>query len=207
MRTEIERMKTLGRPLGEHEAKRKEIAQAAWAVISERGIEGASMRAIAREAGYTTGAIVHYFENKDQLLEYVLTQESNRVDRKLEEALNSEDILGRLRDIACSNLPLNRGDARKMSVWQSYLDTADNNPQIAETIREIVSENVQHLTKLVLRGQELGLIRTDFEASELADQLYAVNEGFVRIAPFEPERLNAERLTKLVDVQIELIKP
>lgn len=52
--------------------KRELIRHAAAQVFAAHGIEGASMREIARTAGYTTGAIYTYFASKEDLYAEVL---------------------------------------------------------------------------------------------------------------------------------------
>lgn len=50
-------------------AKRKEmIAEAAWKVILEQGMEGASVRNIAKEAGISLGSLRYYFASQNDLL-------------------------------------------------------------------------------------------------------------------------------------------
>ncbi|WP_214364431.1 TetR/AcrR family transcriptional regulator [Pseudonocardia sp. H11422] len=52
--------------------KRDLIRDAAKRVFSEKGIAGASVREIAKAAGYTTGAIYTYFATKEELYAAVL---------------------------------------------------------------------------------------------------------------------------------------
>jgi AcrR family transcriptional regulator len=49
------------------EATRAELVEAAARVFARRGFHGASVDQIAREAGYSTGAIYWHFEGKDDL--------------------------------------------------------------------------------------------------------------------------------------------
>ncbi|WP_282608725.1 TetR/AcrR family transcriptional regulator [Pelagibius sp. Alg239-R121] len=50
------------------------LVEAAKRVFSDMGLEGATMRAIAAEAGCTTGAIYPYFEGKEELYAAVLSR-------------------------------------------------------------------------------------------------------------------------------------
>lgn len=51
--------------------QRKEmIAEAAWKVILAHGMEGASVRNIAKEAGLSLGALRHYFASQNELLNF-----------------------------------------------------------------------------------------------------------------------------------------
>jgi AcrR family transcriptional regulator len=53
---------------------KKRITDAAIEVIKERGVEESTVREIASKAGLTTGAIYHYYKNKDEVLYDVLHQ-------------------------------------------------------------------------------------------------------------------------------------
>ena len=50
------------------EQRRAELADAAARLIARSGIEAATMREVAAEAGLTTGALTHYFADKHELL-------------------------------------------------------------------------------------------------------------------------------------------
>lgn len=50
------------------------IIDATRKIISETGINGATTRAIAREAGMTTGAIYHYYQSKEDIFYDVMDQ-------------------------------------------------------------------------------------------------------------------------------------
>ena len=57
----------------QHSTRRSEIVAAAKTQFAEKGLNGASMRAIAGEAGFTTGAIYPYFANKEEIYAAVLS--------------------------------------------------------------------------------------------------------------------------------------
>ena len=52
--------------------RRAEIVSAAGRIIEQKGLEGASLRAIARELGCTTGVLTHHFVSKEDLLHAAL---------------------------------------------------------------------------------------------------------------------------------------
>lgn len=198
--------KPAGRPVGEHDAKRREIANATWSVIADRGFEKASMRAIAREAGYTTGVLVHYFENKEDLLKYAFEQVAAELQEELKEATRGGSVLESIRHIAMQTLPLTAERARLVSAWQSFILAADKSPIIMSTVTSVVGRNHKLLASLVEKGQEVGVIRDDFPAKDLADQIDAMVDGLSRLAPLQPDRLTAERLVNLLDVQLKMIE-
>lgn len=54
------------------DARRAELAAATRRAILRQGLEGVTLREVAREAGWSIGVLTHYFETKDELLRYSL---------------------------------------------------------------------------------------------------------------------------------------
>ncbi len=200
-------MNTLvGRPPGEHDAKRMEIAQATWAVIAENGFEKASMRAIARKAGYTTGVLVHYFENKEALLDYAFQKIAGEVQDALRMAGKAESVVTALHDIALESLPLDSKRRTLTAAWQSFIVAAEKNTRLRGTISLVLATHHRLLTDLIKQGQVTGEIRDDMAASDMADQINAMSDGLSRLALLQPERLTPETLIRVLAQQIQIFR-
>jgi AcrR family transcriptional regulator len=61
------------------DARRELVLEAARAVFLEAGIEGASIREIAKRAGYTPGAIYSYFDSKEAVYASLLEESLDRL--------------------------------------------------------------------------------------------------------------------------------
>jgi AcrR family transcriptional regulator len=68
------------------ETRRGLVLDAARAVFEEHGIEGASIREIARRAGYTPGAIYSYFESKEAIYGALLAESLDRLNTAVAQA-------------------------------------------------------------------------------------------------------------------------
>ncbi|SEK06576.1 transcriptional regulator, TetR family [Variovorax sp. OK605] len=68
------------------DARRALVLDAARAVFLEAGIEGASIREIARKAGYTPGAIYSYFESKEAIYAALLDESIQRLQAAVTDA-------------------------------------------------------------------------------------------------------------------------
>ena len=66
------------------------MLDAARAVFERLGIEGASIREIAKQAGYTPGAIYSYFENKEAIYGALLAESLERLNAAVQ-AAGSDD--------------------------------------------------------------------------------------------------------------------
>jgi AcrR family transcriptional regulator len=67
----------------DHAQRRDEIALVACRVVAAHGFDRASMVRIAREAGYTTGMLAHYFDSKQDIIIAALRLILRRIDERL----------------------------------------------------------------------------------------------------------------------------
>ena len=71
--------------LVDHEERRRVLAGSIVAVAAREGLESASLRAVAKEAGMSMGAVQHYFTDREAMLGFVLAyvqeQRSDRIRR------------------------------------------------------------------------------------------------------------------------------
>ena len=67
----------------DHAKRRDEIALVACRVVAEHGFDRASMVRIAREAGYTTGMLAHYFDSKQDIIIAALRLILRRIEERL----------------------------------------------------------------------------------------------------------------------------
>lgn len=69
-----------------NDSRRALVLDAARSVFQRLGIEGASIREIAKEAGYTPGAIYSYFENKEAIYGALLAESLERLNAEVDAA-------------------------------------------------------------------------------------------------------------------------
>jgi TetR/AcrR family transcriptional regulator, transcriptional repressor of bet genes len=67
----------------DHEQRRNEIALVACRVVAQHGFEQATIVRIAREAGYTTGMVAHYFDTKQDIVTAALRLILRRIEERL----------------------------------------------------------------------------------------------------------------------------
>jgi TetR/AcrR family transcriptional repressor of bet genes len=67
----------------DHEQRREEIALVACRVVAACGFDQATIVRIAREAGYTTGMVAHYFDTKQDIIVAALRLILRRIEQRL----------------------------------------------------------------------------------------------------------------------------
>lgn len=59
-------------PLAPEIDRREAVVHAAWRVAAREGLAAVTIRSIAKEIGYTTGIVMHYFPTKDAIIEEMI---------------------------------------------------------------------------------------------------------------------------------------
>ncbi|MCQ8894958.1 TetR/AcrR family transcriptional regulator [Limnobacter humi] len=90
--------------------RRSLILDAARAVFREQGLEAASLREIAKRAGYTPGAIYSYFPGKEDMYGALLAESLQRLQSVVEAAA------------VRPRLPLRKLQAAALAFYQFYAD-------------------------------------------------------------------------------------
>jgi len=67
----------------DHDERRDQIALVACRVVAENGFDQATIVRIAREAGYTTGMVAHYFDTKQDIIIAALRLILRRIEERL----------------------------------------------------------------------------------------------------------------------------
>ena len=164
-------------------------------VIGDVGLDAARLRAVARAAGVTTGAVSHYFENKDAVLTAALAAIARRIlDRQMGlgasvSAPTVEDVL----DLACAFLPLDIQARREWRVWLAYWGRAIADDGLRVLHRDYYAAIVERLTDVLTAPGSIGAGLERDEASRLADAMVAALDGVGARATLEPETWPPER--------------
>src|SRR3954463_7513384 len=107
----------MGRPPRDPLA-RERIVDAGARAVAAHGINGASMRVIAGEAGVSTGFITYYFADKHAVMEAVLDAPTRGAGRRVQRAIRSETTaLDRLRAAVETMLPLDPQRRQEKQGW------------------------------------------------------------------------------------------
>ena len=68
------------------------ILKSAKELISEKGLQQASVREISKLAGVTTGSIYHHYKNKEEILYEIMDTSLNESHKILEEYIHDETV-------------------------------------------------------------------------------------------------------------------
>ena len=84
---------------GDHDARRRDVSEAVWRVLADRGFTGLTLRAVATEMGATTGLLTHYFPSKKALVAYALDIADELHRAREERSVDQGQVTARLRAV------------------------------------------------------------------------------------------------------------
>jgi TetR/AcrR family transcriptional regulator, transcriptional repressor of bet genes len=193
----------------DHDERRGELSLAVWRVVSERGLDGLTLRSVAAAAGCTTGRVAHYFKDKQALLTHARDVMHRRMAARIDALPPQPDARILLRAVLLEGLPLD-GDRRLGStVWAHFLLAARTDPVLREehTLRH--ERWVARLTGLLRAAYAESNVDgvSDSVLDERVRCLVACLDGLALSAVATPDAYPPELVERVIDVQLDLLIP
>jgi AcrR family transcriptional regulator len=178
------------------EVRRVEVANAAARLIARGGVEAATMRDVAAEAGLTTGSVTHYFADKRELLLFTLTESLQR-RRSRRSSAAAADPRRALRASLEGALPADADRRRHWMVTIAFCAHAAGDAELAAVQRNAYREFRDTVARqLVECGMETGHVHGE------AERLIAVVDGVAVQALFDPQHWSARRQMAVLDAAL-----
>lgn len=156
----------------DHAARRRQLAEALWRVVTTSGLEAVSLRHVAAAAGVSMGMVQHYFSDKEEMVLFALRSMTEQVSARMAAALAGlpDDPLARVRAVLVETLPLDGERRLEAQVAATFLARAPVDPGIAEHLRAGYADGHAYLVAQ-LRAAEV------VDAEREASLLLAVTDG------------------------------
>jgi AcrR family transcriptional regulator len=185
----------------DHDQRRRELATAAWKVIIESGIDGATTREIAKESGYSSGVLSHYFERKDDILLEALRISHADITRRLGDVLEPLSGLAALRAFCYDEVPLHEQQARETHLEISFWSRALVNDDLRQVQRHESAHWRSVLLGLIVGAQDTGELSSE-DPELIAEILAGLIDGLSVHVLLYPERYTEARLVAIIDAAL-----
>jgi AcrR family transcriptional regulator len=168
--------------LVDRDAKRREILEVTWRLMAERGADAATMREIARAAGYANGALAYYFANKDALIEAAFVYVFDRTNERIQAAVEGRRGLAALRAFLVEVLPTTELTLLEARIVLPFWSRTVTDERLARISDEAMQTWRRDLCTLLAQGREDGDVTVATRDDVLAEQLLAMAMGLQVIA-------------------------
>ncbi|MEU4225600.1 TetR/AcrR family transcriptional regulator [Nonomuraea sp. NPDC026600] len=182
----------------DHDERRREVLSAARRVIVRDGIDAATTRAIAKEAGYSNGVLAHYFADKDEILLSALRQSHQRIRERLTRKIEGATGLAALRELLLDNLPLDAERTQETRLEVSFWSRSLASDHLAEVQRAEAAELRTAVRRLLGEARAAGELTTGENLDDVAERLLALVDGLSLHLLLYPDRLARVDLERLM---------
>jgi AcrR family transcriptional regulator len=191
------------------EVRRGEVVDAIFRIIAVDGLERASLREVADEAGLAVGSVRHYFSSSEELLTYCFATVVDSILRRLSDALaqleqltpgtagHHEAVLTLLGEL----LPLDEQRAVDACVWMAFKNAARIRPFLAaeaDRSHRGVAAVVGRLVTMLVPDGGSGQHSLVIEA----ERLLATVDGLCMHALLQPEWMTAQMCREVLGQQL-----
>ena len=181
---------------GDHEQRRREVAQIAADLVATGGLAAATHRRIAEASGCSTTVVSHYFTDKRDLVKATYAEVGDRVTARLEAARNSPDgVLAVLEGL----LPLDEDRVRDWRLLFTFLGLAATDAELTAEQRSRANTARTRVEEAVRAEQHAGLLRTDIDVEAAGRFLLSLVLGIGMQALFDPTDWPDDRIRHTVD--------
>ncbi len=194
---------------GKREAQRTaQVLRAARACIVALGYERFTMRDIAERAGVSTGTVVHYFRDKESVLEAALLGKIQDTGIAFRAALaGAQTAREQLERLVEASLPATDEVRDEWRLWLTFWGEATRNPRL----RAVSERQHQRWTRFLGRIVREGVAAGEFApvgAEATATQIAALVDGMAVQATLGNPALTAARMRELcLDALHNLLPP
>lgn len=187
----------------DHNKRKKQIAEATWRVILESGMVGATVRNIAKEAGLSLGALRHYFSSQDELLVYAMKlvkeQATTRINAIAKQELPPKEMILK---ILLETVPTNEITMAEMEVWFAFIFHARHKEDVFDMQHDGIYIGMK---KLIDYLEQCSLLRKELDKELETEKLYALIDGLAMHAMLEPNRVDKERIVRVLTSHLNAI--
>jgi AcrR family transcriptional regulator len=184
--------------LVDHQQRRSQLAEAVWTVIRRDGLERASVRNVAREAGLSMGSLRHYFATQSELLCFAMQLVGERARgriRALEPAVDARRVAERLLH---ELVPLDEERRAEAEVWLAFTGRALVDPQQRAIYQDIHDQLSGACTTAINLLVDAGLTAEGLDAALEAGRLHALLDGLALHAVVRPTRMPPSRIIAVI---------
>ncbi|PLT31629.1 TetR/AcrR family transcriptional regulator [Peribacillus deserti] len=186
----------------DHEKQKILLAEAVWRIIRREGIEKASVRNIAEEAGISTGSMRHYFSTQSELFAFAMELVATRVKERMERFAFSGNPVEDMRKLLLELLPMDEERRAETEVWLAFNIKALSDPNLKKLSTRVYQEMKQGMSLMVDTLIQYDLAVSEIDRDSEIENLYGLIDGLALHAIIRTDDLPPETMEEAVSQYI-----
>ncbi|WP_399927501.1 TetR/AcrR family transcriptional regulator [Streptomyces kanamyceticus] len=207
------------------EARRKAVARAVLSVAARHGLEHASLRNVADEAGLAVGSVRHYFADHDELMTFTMRELGRRIGDRIRahaerllapegradgraerredggderRADGSADRRAGTEELLAEFLPLDDARREESALWLAFTTAAHTRPELRPCAAEMQAGLHALLSRVLDEARSAGGLPGDLDVELESTRLAALLDGLNLQATLLPDRYPPQLLRQVL---------
>lgn len=189
----------------DHDEKRKQIAEAAWNIIRKEGVEKASIRRVAAEAGMSSGALRHYFSTQDEMLLFIMNYYLEEGKKRSQNKEWSENPVQAVEEVLLELVPLDEEKKIETSVWWILALRSLTSDTIKDKKDEMTDGTYELANSMIEILALKGVLSDSMNAELEKSRLTALIEGLSIHALLRPDVYSPEKVKEVIRYHLETL--
>jgi len=189
------------------EERRAEVAAATLRTISAQGIEGASLRAIAREGGFTTGTLAYYFRNKQEILLFAGRTVLRALSARIATTLCGSNSTRSLEKALLAELPTTPSTRLGWEVWLAFTAKVPSDDDFRQEHVERYAEIRSLIDGNLEAAARAGNLARGVNRAVEVDRILGFFDGLGLHALLEPDHFPPAKQRRQLRRAIRILQP
>lgn len=190
------------------EERRRKILDIAGAEFSQKGFEGSSLNTIIQKAKISKGSMYYYFEDKEDLYLTVLKQAMSdfaELVGGIATGTYTDDFWGDIREFYTRVLEVSFARPELISLVGGYFSLSGNKYG-SGTFVAFYHQIMVYIENIIVRGQEMGAVRTDIPLDLLVTIICSMGEAMDFWVVTHWEELSTKKPRKTANQMIKIFR-
>jgi TetR/AcrR family transcriptional repressor of bet genes len=183
----------------DHDERRDQIALVACRVVAENGFDQATIVRIAREAGYTTGMVAHYFDTKQDIIIAALRLVLRRIEERLTKP--SKDLLTLLSEA----LPIDEQRFIECAFWSAFWGQVSADKKLKRINAWVHREYMRLYERCLSEGWQIWPQLSTATREQVLGSVVAFINGLTASAVPNPSDWPAAKQVEQLRLQLDLL--
>jgi AcrR family transcriptional regulator len=189
----------------DHEQRRRELADAVWRVIRREGVDRASVRTVAAEAGWSPGALRHYFATQSALLAFAMRLVVQRIEGRIAALDRAADARESVEQVLHELLPLDDERRAENEVWLAFTARALIDPELRAQHNEIHDALHQACASALKDLAAAGRAQLGPHTALQVERLHALTDGLAVHTALRPDLMPPETIIAVLRLHLDAL--
>ncbi|MFD7590204.1 TetR/AcrR family transcriptional regulator [Kitasatospora sp. NPDC059811] len=192
--------------------RRQAVADAVLRVAAREGLERASLRNVADEAGLAIGSVRHYFAGSSELMIFAMQELARRIDsrirthaRTLLDPEGDTDRRAQVEELLTETLPLDAERREESALWLSFVTAARTRPELRSRAAELQAGLDELIHRVLTEAERSGALAPDLDLAVETRRLSALLDGLTLQAVQHPDLVGPDELRAVLHRHLDTL--